>query len=171
MADYSQLARKIASECNGMRIRQASRLLSRVYDDCLRPLGVQESQLSILVAVAMFGEGGAQMGAIASKLVLDQTTVTRNVVTLEKAGLVRVARSADDARARIVFLTRAGERMIEAAYPAWEEAQKRIRRELGAARFDALRSQLSEVITLADRLEIGRDQAEGAAHEPEAKRR
>ena len=140
-----------------MRIRQVSRLLTRIYDESLRPLGIQESQLSVLVAVAMFGEGGAQMSALASKLVMDRTTLTRNVVPLERAGLLRVARSVDDARARVVLLTGAGERMIESAYPLWEEAQEKVRRALGAGRFEALRSQLSTVVALADQLEIRGD--------------
>jgi DNA-binding MarR family transcriptional regulator len=160
MADYTQLARKIAKECTGIRVRAASRLLTRIYDECLRPVGLQEGQISMLVAVAMFGENGATMGALAGKLVMDRTTLTRNVVPLEKAGFLRVARSADDARARVVLLTRAGERMIVSAYPLWEEAQGRIRRVLGEERFEALRSQLSEVVTFADRLEPGGAAAE-----------
>jgi DNA-binding MarR family transcriptional regulator len=156
MADDSQLARKIMKECTGMRVRQVSRLLTRIYDECLRPLGVQESQLSVLVAVAMFGERGAQMGTLADRLLMDRTTLTRNVVPLEKAGLVRVARSADDARARVVFLTRGGERMIESAYPLWEEAQTKLRQALGAKRFEELHSQLSGVVAMAEQLGVGR---------------
>ena len=153
MADFTSMARRIAKECSGLRIRQASRLLSRVYDECLRPSGLQESQLAILVAVAMHGENGAGMGSLAKVLVMDRTTVTRSVVPLEKSGLLRVARSADDARARVILLTAAGERMIEKAYPMWEEAQARVKKVLGAARFDALRAQLSDVIGMAGELE------------------
>jgi DNA-binding MarR family transcriptional regulator len=152
MADFSQMARRVVKECTGLRVRQASRLLTRIYDDCLRPLGIQESQFSVLVAAAMFGENGATMGALASKLVMDRTTLTRNIVPLEKAGYLRVARSAEDARARVILLTRAGERLIEAAYPLWEEAQKKISRTLGAARFEGLRAQLSDVVAFADKL-------------------
>jgi DNA-binding MarR family transcriptional regulator len=154
MADVSQMARRVAKECTGMRVRQVSRLLTRIYDDCLRPLGIQESQLAVLVAAAMFGEDGATVCALASKLVIDRTTLTRNVVPLERAGYLRVARSPEDARARVILLTRAGERLIEAAYPLWEEAQKKICLTLGAARFEELRAQLSEVVEFADRLEV-----------------
>jgi DNA-binding MarR family transcriptional regulator len=154
MAGFSDMARKVAQDCTGLRIRQASRLLTRIYDDSLRPLGILESQFSVLVGVAMFGDKGAPMGALAGKLVIDPTTLSRNVVPLEKAGLLRVARSAEDARARVVILTRAGERLIETAYPLWEDAQNRVRRALGDQRFDALRSRLSEVVSLAEKLEV-----------------
>jgi DNA-binding MarR family transcriptional regulator len=164
MAAFAQMARKVVQECAGLRIRQASRLLTRVYDDCLRPLGILQSQFAVLVGVAMFGEKGAPMGALSAKLVMDPTTLSRNVVPLEKAGLLRVARSPDDARARVVLLTRAGERMIEAAHPLWEEAQSRIRHTLGVAGFDSLRSRLSEVVGVADKLEVAHPKAPGAAH-------
>jgi DNA-binding MarR family transcriptional regulator len=129
-----------------LRIRKASRGISRIYDEALRPLGLQESQLSVLVAVAKFGESGANIGALASVLVMDRTTLTRNLKPLERAGHLRVARSPEDARARIVLLTRAGERVIEAAHPLWEKAQRRISKALGAEHVVALRSRLDEVI-------------------------
>jgi len=138
-----------------MRVRQVSRLLTRIYDECLRPLGIQETQFSVLVAVAMFGEDGAAMGVLASTLVMDRTTLTRNIVPLEKAKYLRVARSPADARARVILLTRSGERLIESAYPLWEQAQSKIRRTLGKERLDALQSQLSAVVTFADKLEVG----------------
>jgi DNA-binding MarR family transcriptional regulator len=152
MAGFAQAARRIAKECPGLRAREASRLLSRVFDEALRPVGIQNSQLSVLVAVAMFAEDGANIGALAQALSLDRTTLTRNVQPLEKAGLLRVARSPTDARTRIVVLTRAGERMIDAAYPLWEQARKRIRDSFGGKRVDALQVQLTELVALAPRL-------------------
>lgn len=149
------MVRRVAKECTGLRVRQVSRLLTRIYDDSLRPLGIQETQFSMLVAVAMFGEDGTTMNALANNLVIDRTTLTRNIVPLEKAGYLRVARSPTDARARVILVTRSGERLIEAAYPLWEEAQGKIRRALGDDRFEALRSQLSDVVTFADKLAVG----------------
>ena len=73
--------------------------VGEVYDDALRPIGLQQSQLPVLVALAIFGEPGAPMNALAQALVMDRTTLTRNVRPLEKAGLLRVARSPADARA------------------------------------------------------------------------
>jgi DNA-binding MarR family transcriptional regulator len=86
----------------------------------------------MLAAVATCGEEGANIGALADGLVMDRTTLSRNLTPLEKAGLVRVARDPADARVRLVFLTRQGERAIEAAFPLWEQTQKHIREQLGA---------------------------------------
>src|SRR5215510_11640575 len=120
--DYEQAARKMASECPAMRARQAARVFGKIFDEAFRPLGLQLTQLPLLCGVALFGEKGAPIGKLAHGMVIDPTTLTRNIRPLERAGLLRVARSPDDARTRIVFLTAAGERMVEAAYPVWQRA-------------------------------------------------
>jgi DNA-binding MarR family transcriptional regulator len=153
MVKFSTAARTIVEECAGGRTRQASRMLTRVYDEELRPIGVQASQLTLLVAVAMFGESGATVGALADATLMDRTTVTRNVKPLEQAGLLLVARSSTDARSRTIVLTRAGERKIEAAYPLWRRAQERIRSAVGAGRIDALRGQLEEILPRIPRVD------------------
>jgi DNA-binding MarR family transcriptional regulator len=128
-----------------MSVRQASRRVSRLYDEALRPLGLQVSQLTVLVATAMAGEAGAKIGVMADVLGLERSTLTRNLRPLEKDGLLRVARDPADARARVVLLTRAGERMIEKALPLWEQSQKQLRGLLGKAQADELRKSLMNV--------------------------
>ena len=154
MDRFSTLSARIATECPAVRVREVSRLLARVYDAALRPVGLQSSQLSVLVAVARFGESGAKVGLLANRLVMERTTLTRNIQPLEKAGLLRVSRSPDDARARVITLTRAGERMIETAFPLWERATERVRALLGARRLDALRAELAGVIEVAPQLDV-----------------
>ncbi len=146
--DVSHVARKIANECVCLPIRQASRALTRTYDEALRPIGVQTSQLGLLVAVVMHGEAGASMGSLAQRLVMDRTTLTRNLRPLEKAGLVRVARSPTDARARIVIVTRAGERVVESALPLWEQAHRRVQDALGPRAVAHLRERVEDVLGL-----------------------
>jgi len=82
-----------------------SRVLTRLYDDALRPSGLRVSQLTVLVAIAKFGEPGAKIGRLADVLAMERTTLTRNIGPLEAAGLLRVARDPEDARARILVLT------------------------------------------------------------------
>jgi DNA-binding MarR family transcriptional regulator len=146
VADISRMARKIASECPGMRIRKAARTLSRVYDENLRAARLQLSQLTVLVAVAMFGEEGANVGALAHAMGMDRTTLTRNLRPLEKNGLLRVARCPTDARVRLVLLTRSGERAIESAFPLWEKASKRVQEGFGVAKLRALVGQLNDMV-------------------------
>jgi DNA-binding MarR family transcriptional regulator len=147
--DFARAARKMATECPAFRVRQASRVLARIYDDELRPLGLQLSQLPILTVLSQMGDSGASMNALAQALVMDPTTLTRNVKPLEKAGFIRVARSPDDRRARVVFMTPSGERTLEAAFPLWERATKRVRAALGPDRLEELHARLGEIIAMA----------------------
>jgi DNA-binding MarR family transcriptional regulator len=153
MAQVSKMAQTMASDCAAHRIRQAARVLTRAYDESVRSLGIQVSQLFVLVAVANAGQEGAPIGQIAKALLMDQTTVSRNVVPLEKSGLLKRAHSERDARARVVHLTAAGLAMIEAAYPRWKATQRKLKRTLGVDRFDALCAELSGVVRMANELE------------------
>ncbi|WP_437995380.1 MarR family winged helix-turn-helix transcriptional regulator [Sorangium sp. So ce185] len=153
MVDFARASEIIASQCALVRVRRASRALTRLYDEALRPSGLQATQLTMLVAVATCGDGGVKLGALADGLVMDRTTLTRNLAPLERAGLLRVARAPDDARVRLIFLTRQGERAIEAAFPLWERTQKHVRERLGPSEADALREELGRVVALAARPE------------------
>lgn len=124
-----------------------SRVLTRLYDDALRPSGLRVSQLTVLVAIAKFGEPGAKIGRLADVLAMERTTLTRNISPLESAGLIRVARDPGDARARILMLTRAGERAIEAAFPLWEAAQRQVRNAVGGGRLDEVHEQMTELLS------------------------
>lgn len=146
--NFQDAARKIADECTCMRVRQTSRTLSRIYDENLRRAGLQISQLTALVAVARFGEAGAGMGKMAQVLGMDRTTLTRNLLPLEKAGLLRVARDPADARARIVLLTKPGQRAIEKAFPLWEKSQKRVRDLVGVRQARDLHHRLARLLAV-----------------------
>ena len=135
-----------------MRARQASRALGRIFDEALRPLGLQVSQLPLLCGAAMAGQDGAPINRLARGIVIDPTTLTRNIRPLEKAGLLRVARSPRDKRSRMVFLTRSGERMIERVFPAWRRAMKETNEAFGAKRIGAMRAQLAAIVTAVDGL-------------------
>ncbi len=145
--DLTRIAKRIQGECPGLRLRQASRVVSKIYDDALRPSGLQVSQLPLLAALALF-TSGASMNALADAVVMDRTTLTRNLRPLEKAGFLRVARSPDDARARVILLTRAGERALETAFPLWESALKRVRTALGPAGVTELHAGLDRVLAM-----------------------
>jgi DNA-binding MarR family transcriptional regulator len=145
--DFADAARTIAEQCSCLRSRRISRILTRLYDDALRPTGLRVSQLTVLVALARFGPKGAKLGRIADVLAMERTTMTRNIGPLESAGLLRVARDPDDARARILVLTRAGERAIEAAFPLWQAAQRQVRSAVGGGRLDEVHEQMTELLS------------------------
>jgi DNA-binding MarR family transcriptional regulator len=91
---------------------------------------------------------------------MDRTTLTRSVRPLERAGLLLVARSPQDARTKVVVITRAGERTIETIFPVWERVLKQIKKTLGAEMLTELHAQLAQVIALSPVVER---RARGAA--------
>jgi DNA-binding MarR family transcriptional regulator len=144
MNEHRSAAQAMTAQCLCFRARRVSRALTRMYDEALRPLGLQATQLTLLNAVTMCGEAGAPMGRLADVLAMDATTLSRNLRPLEKAGLVRMERLPADRRVRLATLTPAGRRMVEEALPLWTRAHERVVASLGAEaaadlrdRFDA----------------------------------
>jgi DNA-binding MarR family transcriptional regulator len=151
MAEFSQLARTMAVECPALRVRQASRVLAKLFDDELAPFGLLSSQLPVIATAALFGDSGAPMHKLAQALLMDRTTLTRSIRPLERAGLLRVARSPEDARTKIVVITRSGDRMIESIFPVWKRVLKQITKSLGAEMLTDLHARLDRVIALSHR--------------------
>src|SRR5262245_9609642 len=142
MAELSRLARTMSVECPALRVRQASRALAKLFDDELAPFGLLSSQLPILTAAALFGDGGTPITRLAQALLMDRTTLTRSLQPLERAGLLRVARSPEDARTKIVLITRSGERTIEAVFPVWKRVLKQLKKSIGTEMLTELLARL-----------------------------
>ena len=67
-----------------------------------------------------------------------QTTVTRNISKLEKAGLVTTSPHPDDPRKKRVELSAIGRDKLAQAHPLWEEAQRCIISRMGKDDFNSL---------------------------------
>src|SRR5436309_12572038 len=111
----------ISRTCIAVRLRLLNRVVTNFYDDALRPLGLKISQLNILVVTAKFGL--ARPAQVCEILQLDASTLSRNVERMRAHGWLEVVPE-EDARAQPFRLTAQGQRLIERAIPAWEEAQR-----------------------------------------------
>jgi DNA-binding MarR family transcriptional regulator len=132
--------------CACANLRSAARAVTRLYDDILRPSGLQVTQFTLLVRIALAGP--APITQLAEGLVMDRTTLTRNLKPLEKQGLVQVA-TGEDHRIRWVSLTELGHQALAKALPLWEQAQAQAVNALGAERFEALLGDLSAIASPA----------------------
>ena len=119
----------IARECIAVRVRILSRVITRIYDEALRPLGLKTSQMNILVVTARLGV--IRPAEICSRLQMDMSTVSRNVDRMKVSGWLEVVADEEDARARRIRLSRKGSNLLEKASPAWEQAQKKAKELLG----------------------------------------
>lgn len=127
----AEVASAIRADCLCFRARRAARLITRAYDEALRPLGIQATQLTLMSAIAVAGESGQAMGRLADVLALDAATLSRNLRLIEASGLAVISRSEKDRRVRIVRLSAEGERVLAEALPLWRAAQAEVVRALG----------------------------------------
>ena len=135
--------RKTSEECNCFAMRAAARHLSQSYDRFLAPSGLRTTQFSIL---ARLKRGGPlTINALAEDMVMDRTTLGRNVLPLERDGLISIEPTASDRRAKELRLTKAGEKRLQAALKGWSQAQARFETVFGAERAGDLRKLLRAV--------------------------
>ena len=131
-------------ECNCLAIRQAARHVTQFYDQIFVPTGLRATQFAILSRLRW--EGPMPINALANLLVMDRTTLGRNILPLQRDGLIEVTASATDRRRHELRLTEAGVARHRAAVERWEEAQKRFGEVFGEARSAELRDLLREVV-------------------------
>jgi DNA-binding MarR family transcriptional regulator len=84
----------------------------------------------------------ASIGAVATLLAMDRTTLTANLRPLERRGLLKVSVDPDDRRRRALALTPAGRKLLGVAVPVWKRAHAEIERKIGASDADRLRADL-----------------------------
>jgi DNA-binding MarR family transcriptional regulator len=116
------------SPCVCNTLRMVTRVVTQLYDDCLRPSGLRVTQFSILAAIARLGE--ASLKQLEDDLAIDQTTLTRSLSLLERDGVIERA-SHPDGRVKAMRLTAKGRRALEVARPMWAQAQGKVLRALG----------------------------------------
>ncbi|MFL0804897.1 MAG: MarR family winged helix-turn-helix transcriptional regulator [Agarilytica sp.] len=115
-------------ECYSMNLRRANRVLTQYYDRYLADLGLRISQYSILRTLKYMGEGNQK--TIQEVLVMDQTTLTRNLKPLLRDGFIQT-RPGEDKRERLVSLTPEGKALYTQATVEWKKAQKALNKTLG----------------------------------------
>jgi DNA-binding MarR family transcriptional regulator len=112
--------------CACYNLRRASRVVTQVFDAYFDELGIKSTQYTVLAALSYESEGRPTVTHLAEALVLEQSSLSRNLAVLERQGLIRLAAGEDDKRERIVMLTRAGRAALARGYPAWKAAQAAI---------------------------------------------
>ncbi len=127
--------------CTNLKLRQASRLVTRHYERFVAPTGLKATQYSLLSHVAKLGPLGA--GELAALMKLDASTLSRNLQPLLAQGWVEVHAGAD-ARSRVVQATPAGRALRAEAQRAWKRAQLALNAQLGVERVAALHALLDD---------------------------
>ena len=129
--------------CACLSVRQAARAITQVYDDAFRSTGLRATQFPILLVARH--EGSVAVSRMAETLVMDRTTLTRNLRPLERLGLVQIE-AGTDKRKKLISLTEAGKAKFTEALPLWEAIQERVREGLGNERSDRMRDDLRATV-------------------------
>lgn len=136
---------KNAKHCTCFNLRKAARAVTQVYDEALKPTGLRATQFSLLGVVAHQGPAG--MSELADHLVMDRTTLTRNLKPLMEQGLLKTV-AGDDRRYKPIAITKKGQDAFKKAMPYWQKAQNKLANGLGKKNWLDLLGILDETITL-----------------------
>src|SRR5579863_5677608 len=132
------------SDCNCLAVRQAARFVTNIYDHHLAPSGLRISQFGILAVLKY--KGPLTINELAAELVIDRTTLGRNILPIEREGLIAIKPSPFDRRSKELELTAAGEKRYREARKYWLEAQIQFESAFGSKRTSDLRGLLHALV-------------------------
>lgn len=135
--------RPMPQDCNCLAVRQAARHMTQFYDQFLAPAGLRTTQFSILAKLKRMGP--MTINTLAKDLVMDRTTLGRNILPLEREGLIAIVTGRSDRRSKELRLTESGAERLRAALKGWVEAQTRFEAAFGGERTSELRGLLRAV--------------------------
>jgi len=131
-------------DCNCFAVRQAARYVTQFYDQHLAAIGLRTSQWSILAKLK--GLGPMTINRLAADLVMDRTTLGRNIQPLERQGFIEIRPGTTDRRVKEIHLTPAGAERVRAGVKLWAAAQARFEAAFGAKRSSELRHLLRGLV-------------------------
>lgn len=123
-----QMVDAMASECIAFRVRALNRVITNLYDAALDPFGITVNQATMLIMLSLVGE--APPGRICQVLIMEKSTVSRNLDRMRKQGWVK-ARVVGNGKEQVVRVTAKGRKLLSGFHPAWQEAQVDASRLLG----------------------------------------
>lgn len=129
---------RVGDACLCLHAQRAARVLARLFDEALRPVGLTNGQFSLLMALNR--PKPARMSDVATVLAMDRTTLTAALKTLEQRGLVQIATDPEDRRSRLLALTGDGRACLESALPIWQRTHGELENRLADP--EALRKRL-----------------------------
>ena len=138
-----QTTLRVRDCCLCLHVQRAARALARRFDEALRPLGLTNGQFSLMMSLNRPEPPG--MGAVASLLAMDRTTLTAALKPLERRRLVKVTADPGDRRGRLLSLTAEGTKLLAGAVPVWERTHREVEARLGKGDAGRFRRDLAAI--------------------------
>lgn len=139
----------INKECCCFSMRKVSRAVTQHFDRNLEKIGIRATQFTLLAALA--STKASTLTQIAESLVMDRTTLTRNLKPLEKMGFITTVTPVDK-RSKAYALTEQGRSILERATPLWRESQDSIVNALTSDRYHAMQAELNQMLNVTSAL-------------------
>jgi DNA-binding MarR family transcriptional regulator len=121
-------ARTALQTCAGWTLRRTARRATQFLEEHMAAAGVSFAQFGLMAEIASADDD--TVSALAVRMGLDQSTLSRTLRTLEAEGLLEIAVVESDQRKRMVWLTEKGARKLEAALAVWRQAHARLARQV-----------------------------------------
>jgi DNA-binding MarR family transcriptional regulator len=130
----------VRDSCLCLHVLRAARTLARRFDQELRPLGLTNGQFSLMMSLNR--PAAPTIGAVASLLAMDRTTLTAALKPLQRRRLIKITTVHDDHRTRLLEMTPRGKKLLARAVPVWTSTHAAVESRLGAGEPDRLRKNL-----------------------------
>jgi DNA-binding MarR family transcriptional regulator len=137
-----------AKFCMCYNLRKTSRAITQLYDKMLEPSGIPITQFSLLVEISI--SKSPTITKLANEMIVDRTTLTRNLGILERQGLVDIIELDNDKRIKNIIITNKGKEVLSKALPLWEKAQLNVIEGFGKVNSKDMLSGLSKIIKLTE---------------------
>lgn len=130
----------VRDSCLCLHVQRAARTLARRFDTALRPLGLTNGQFSLMMSLNR--PVAPAIGAVASLLAMDRTTLTAALKPLQRRRLIKITTDHDDRRTRLLEMTSQGKKLLARAVPVWTRTHAAVEARLGPGEPDRLRKNL-----------------------------
>jgi len=121
-------ASQLNQACIADKFRLLNRIITKLYDEALRTIGLTISQMNILIVAAKYGEASPHQ--VGDWLHMEKSTLSRNVRRLKQNGWLTI-QPAETGRTHTLKLTPKGNRALQKGLPLWESAQREAQAILG----------------------------------------
>lgn len=134
---------KNLKNCVCRNLRMTTRITTQYFDQTFQTVGIPVAQFSLLADIAF--RDNVTISELAEVLLMDQTTVTRNIEILRKKGYVILRTDGKDSRKKCISISEGGLEKLNEAIPLWNKVQSQIEQEIGAEKFEELLKSLAQI--------------------------
>ena len=129
--------------CPGFNTRKLNRVITQIFDDAFKDIGFRSTQFTPLVMI--FANGPITVNKLSDYLVMDRTTLGRNLKPLERDGLIKIEQGIDK-RQKLISITQRGKRLLNRAFPIWQQTQKKILEQIGENKWKGMLTDISDLL-------------------------